>query len=287
MKIKNILFILALMCAFTSCRTIKNITEHKKDVPNITENKLFKGIYTNELEYSTLYAKRLDVSLVQGDESKSFKASLKLKKDNFIQVSVLAPLGIEVARVLLTPDSVKFMNSFNKTYFVSDYRYFSDKYDFNISFDCFQKILTNTFFNFEDCSGSDLKEQKYKFDRTDDSYMLSTIQERALSRKIKKLYKKKRKNKDYALILQKIEIDPVLFRPLKMSVEDMDEHMGVSVNYLDFKDFSGKNFPEKVAFSLFSDSGETSLEIKYVKLEFDTEIESNFRISPKYKEVKF
>lgn len=285
MKVKNILLVLALTYSFVSCRTVKNITEHR-GVPNITENRLFKSIYDNELEYNTLYAKRLDISVVQGDESKNLKASLKLKKDNFIQVSVTAPLGIEVARILLTPDSIKFINSFNKSYFVSDYHYFSDKFDVNVSFDCFQKILTNTFFNFENCSGNSSKEQNYKFDKTDNGYVLSTIEEKTLSRKIKKLYKKKRKNKDYALILQKIEFDPLNFRPVKMSVEDMEEHMGVSVDYFDFKDFSGKIFPEKIVFNLFSDSGKTGLEIKFVKLEFNTEMESNFKISSKYKRIK-
>ena len=51
-------------------------------------------------------------------------------------------------------------------------------------------------------------------------YELSTVEERAISRKIKKFYKKKRKNKDFMLVLQRILIDPEYFRPVKVSVED-------------------------------------------------------------------
>lgn len=283
--VKFILFFV-LACCLVSCRSVKSIVEHK-DLPYITENKLLKNIYANELNYNTLYAKRLDVSIIQKGESNSFKASLKIRRDSFIQVSVTAPLGIELARVLLTPDSVKFVSPFGKKYFTSDYRYFSDKFDANVSYDCFQKILTNTFFNIENCNGGDLKERKYKFERTNENYVLSTVEEKALSRKIKKLYKKKKKNKEYVLIMQKIEINPEWFRPVSMAVEDMDEHVGVSVDYKNFKDFGGKIFPEKIVFNLFSGEGKTNLEIGFSKLEFDVDVEPSFKISSKYKRIDY
>ena len=52
------------------------------------------------------------------------------------------------------------------------------------------------------------------------------------------------------LVLQRILIDPEYFRPVKVSVEDLDEDMSVSVNYGAFKQFSEKNFPEKIVFQL-------------------------------------
>lgn len=69
----------------------------KKDVPVITENKLFKNIENHKLNYNTLFAKRIDVSLTNDKGSNNFKASLKIQRDSFIQISVTAPLGIEVA----------------------------------------------------------------------------------------------------------------------------------------------------------------------------------------------
>lgn len=267
-----------------SCRSVKQVVV-KKEIPAISENKLLKNIESNELEYNTLFAKRLDVSLTEGKGSNSFKASLKIQRDSFIQVSVTAPLGIEVARVLLTKDSIKFVDIFHKKYFLSGYDYFYDKFDAYISYDCIQKILTNTFFNFEDCGGLG-KNKKYKLDRVEAGYELSTVEEKALSRKIKKLYKKRRKNKDFVLILQKILIDPQIFRPLSMSVEDVEEDTGVSVNYGNFENFSGKVFPEKITFDLFSDHNKTSLELKFQKIEFDVPVESNLRISSKYKRIE-
>lgn len=278
------IFFLIICFSVVSCRTAKQVVV-KKEVPAIGENKLFKAIETNELEYNTLFAKRIDASLSNEKGSNSFKASMKIRRDSFIQVTVTAPLGIEVARVLLTVDSIKFVDVYHKKYFLADYYYFYEKYDARINFDCVQKILTNTFFNFELCGGVS-KNRKYKLDRTDSGYELSTVEEKALSRKIKKLYKKRRKNKDYILILQKILIDPQTFRPLSMSVEDVEEDMGVSVNYQRFKDFGGKMFPEKIIFDLFSDHSKTSLELRFLRIDFDVPVEPNLRISSKYKRIE-
>lgn len=277
-----LLFIISLTLA--SCRTAIKLVE-KKEVPPITENKLFKNIEFNELEYKTLFVKRMDISIENKKGSNNFKASLKIQKDNFIQLSVTAPLGIEVARVLLTNDSIKFIDVYHKKYFVTDYEYLNEKYDVRIGYDCIQNLLTNTFFNFESCSGLE-KNKKYKLDRISEGYELSSLEEKALGRKIKKLYKKRRKNKDFILILQKILIDPQSYRPLMMSMEDVDEDMGVAVKYKNFKDFSGKIFPEKMEFILEFDQEKIKVEVKFQKIEFDVPMESNFRISSKYKLIE-
>lgn len=280
----NVVLFLVICFSLASCRSVKQVMV-KKDVPAISENRLLRNIESSELEYNTLFAKRVDVSFADGKGSNSFRASLKIQRDSFIQVSVTAPLGIEVARVLLTRDSIKFIDIYHKKYFLSGYDYFYEKFDARIGYDCIQKILTNTFFNFEDCGGFG-KNKKYKLDRVESGYELSTVEEKALSRKIKKLYKKKRKNKDFILILQKILIDPQIFRPLSMSVEDVEEDTGVSVKYGNFEDFSGKIFPVRITFDLFSDHNKTSLELKFQKIEFDVPVESNLRISSKYKRIE-
>ncbi len=280
MKVCHILFII-ICFSIVSCRTVKQVTV-KKDVPVITENKLFKNIENHKLNYNTLFAKRIDVSLTNDKGSNNFKASLKIQRDSFIQISVTAPLGIEVARILFTNDTIKFADIYHKKYFLSDYTYFADKYEAHITYTFLQNLLTNTFFNPD---VYDTASKKYKLDRVDEGYELSTVEERTLSRKIKKLYKKKRKNKDFILILQKILIDSQEFRPLSISVEDVEENTGVCVDYKNFKNVSGRIFPEIIVFGLFSDYAKTNLELKFQKLEFDVPVESNLKILPKYKRI--
>ncbi len=283
MKIR-LLSIFIICLSVISCHTAKQVVV-KKEVPPITENKLLKNIEENKLKYNTLFAKRVNASLKVGEKKTDFRLSMKIGRDSFIQISVNAPLGIEVARVLLTQDSVKFVDMHNKKYFLSDYSYFYDRFETEMNYDYIQKIFTNSFVNLNFESNPD-KIRRYKLSRIEEGYVLSIIQEKALGRKIKKLYKKKRKNKDFMLIQQQVITDPVMFKPLSFFLEDIEEGTGVGVEYLNFKDFSGKLFPAKFIFDLFSKEKKMSLKLVFEKLEFDVPIKPNFRISSKYKPLK-
>ena len=203
-----------------SCSSVKKTVVHK-ETSNITEGKLFKNIASSELDYSTLYSKKVELSVNINGKGNTLKGMLKIKRDSFIWMSVTAPLGIEVARIYLTPDSVKFLDSYNKKYLLTDYNFFFDRFGIDIQFDCIQKILTNVYFNLENCGQNEYRNDKFKFEKSDNDYVLSNLQKRAINRKIKKFFKKKRKNKDFALVLQKIHIDPEFFRPYKLSLEDL------------------------------------------------------------------
>ena len=289
MRIYYILFLISCL-SVVSCRTTKDIATKErvieKDVPSISENKLLKNIDNHELEYNTLFAKRIDASLSTDKGNNNFGVALRIQRDSFIQISVMGPLNIELARVLLTNDSVKFVDRHNKKYFIGNYDYFYDKFDIRMDYNNIQSILTNTFFNFNINDVKDKHKRAYKFNRTDEVYELSTVEEKALNRKIKKLHKKIRKNKDFILILQKISIDPQSFRPMKMLVKDLEGDIGVNLNYEMFRDFSGKTFPKKMSFDLFLESSRMNVILEFDKIEFDVAVKSNLIISSKYKRIE-
>ncbi len=278
-----ILFIV--VCCFISCKSVEKIAV-RKDLPAITEGRLFKNIDTAQLEYNSLYSKKMDISISRNGKRDNLKGALKIRRDSFIWMSLTAPLGIEVARVLLTPDSVKFIDSYKKRYFFTDYQYFDDRFDLKINFSCIQKLLTNVYFNLESCSRNEEKEVRFKLSQNGENYVLSNIQQKAISRKVRKYFKKKRKNKDFALFLQKIHIDPYYFRPVKISWEDLDEDMGISAVYDNQKNYEGKIFPEKIIFQVFFDENKIELELKFSRLEFNVKVVPNFRISSKYKSIQ-
>ncbi len=264
---------------------MKHVVENHRDLPNITEGKLFKNINSNELEYNTIYAKKVDLTLKDNKTSHDLKAILRIQRDSFIWVSVSGPLGVDVARLLLTPDSVKFVSPREKKYFISDYSYFAERFDVGLTFDCFQRILTNQFFDFESCTTEVDRGRRYKLDKTDSDYVLYTLEEKALGRKLRKLYKKRKKNKEFSLVLQKIHINPDCFRPNAVSIEDLEENVGMSVQYKKIKDFDGHLFPGKIVFKAFSDTVNWEVELNFDRLEFDVEVSSNFKISSKYKRM--
>lgn len=277
--------VLLLFVCLVSCRSAKTVVKEKVELPNVTEGRLFKNVVDSALDFNTLYAKKIDLTLRDGKKENTLKAMLRIQRDSFIWVSVTAPLGIEVARVLFTPDSIKFISSREKEYFLSDYSYFSDKFDVDLTFDCFQKILSNHFFDFTSCTSLVDRNKRYKLDKSGDDYVLYSLEEKAIGRKLKRLYKKKRKNKEFTLVLQKVHINPDNFRPNLISIEDLEEKIGVSVNYERFNRFGERLFPSRLIFKLFSKTDDIEVTMDFSRLEFDVDVSPSFKISSKYKRI--
>ena len=162
---------------------------------------------------------------------------------------------------------------------------FSEKFDVDLNFNCLQRILTNQFFDFTSCTSSVDRNKRYKFDKSGEDYVLYSLEQRAIGRKLKRLYKRKRKNKEFTLVMQKVHVNPVNFRPNAVSIEDLEEELEVSVRYARFKDFEGKLFPERLVFKLLSDTDDLELTLDFTRLEFDVKVSPSFRISNKYKRI--
>lgn len=268
-----------------SCRTAKQVVT-EKDIPLMTEHKLLKQIESNRLNDSTLFAKRIEVSFTDGENSDNFKASLKISRDSFMQISLTAPLGIEVARILLTQDSIKFVDVYHKKYFLADYDYFNQRYDVSLTYDFLQNIFTNTFSDFTLLDESNLRTKRYKLDRTEMGYKLWTVDKKNAGKKLKKFYKQSGSERDEIILLQEILIDPTYFRPLSMSLKDLNEGVGISVRYENFVKFGEELFPEKMRFTLFSKKSNMDLNLKFQRMEFNVPVEPNFRILSKYKRME-
>jgi hypothetical protein len=71
--------------------------------------------------------------------------SLRIRKDSLIWVSVVPGLGIEVARLRITPDSVYLVNRLNKTYFAGDYSLLREKFKVDVDFAMVQAILLGNY----------------------------------------------------------------------------------------------------------------------------------------------
>jgi hypothetical protein len=115
---------------FTSCRSTKKISQAvvKKDTtamvvtmpPKEDTAKLVKDLLDNmntrRIQYSTFSAKiKVDYWNSKGKQP-DFVANIRMKKDSLIWISLSSDLGIEGIRVLITPDSVKFLDKLANTY---------------------------------------------------------------------------------------------------------------------------------------------------------------------------
>jgi hypothetical protein len=118
---KNILiravYTLVFLVALIGCKAKKVIlappvvpaTPSVQVEPNNTRKNKLKSIMESDLVFNTLAVKSKAVLSIN-DKSNDVNMNFRIKNNEVIWVSVTAIAGLEVARALITPDSVKILN---------------------------------------------------------------------------------------------------------------------------------------------------------------------------------
>ena len=84
---------------------------------------------------------RTRIQYKDGERNVSASANIRIKKDSIIWMSLSPLLGIEVARAMITQDSLVLMNRLNREYMVYDFENLSDKFQFDISYHLIQSLI--------------------------------------------------------------------------------------------------------------------------------------------------
>ena len=137
----NILLFL-IIASLTSCYVFKK-TNSEKNVLNensLSEKELVKTInsYNISPEWTSISSK---VKINKEGQETTINAQIRIKKDSAIWISVKAPLGIEVFRTMITPDTIYYINRINKGYFIKHISQAEKLLKTNISYKKIQEIL--------------------------------------------------------------------------------------------------------------------------------------------------
>ena len=128
------LFLIGILFFITSCKPKQQLTAVASSKKITAKSKIkAEDLRKNEAVFQTFQSKSKTVISLDG-KTYDVNLSLRIKKDEIIWASVTAFAGIEVARILITPDSIKLMNRTEGTYsekpFSFIHTYTSNKIDF-------------------------------------------------------------------------------------------------------------------------------------------------------------
>lgn len=117
----------------------KNKTDSTKTVSESSETvKPLIIVQPDELDFNAIKI-RSKVAFSSPDFSQTFPATLQVKKDSIIWISVA--VGLEVARGIITPDSAVFLDRLNRNVYQFNYQELSEFMGFQVSFDLVQSLL--------------------------------------------------------------------------------------------------------------------------------------------------
>lgn len=99
-----------------------------------------ESVKVNSISFDYLVAKSKVDFKSKSQDFDNTNINIRMKKDSIIWLSVTG-VGFEVARGLITRDSIVFMDKIHKDYFVFSYAQLSKQYNFDLNFALLQSVI--------------------------------------------------------------------------------------------------------------------------------------------------
>jgi hypothetical protein len=235
---------------------------------------LVNKLLDNEFQFNTISAKAAVVVADSSNKKTSFKTHLRIKKDSIIWMSITPLLGIEVARVLITQDSVKLMNRAKSEYFVGDFDYINNLFGADLDYQMLEALLIGNSLDFE------MNDKvRSSVDRKKDLYYLSTEKKRRIKKELKK---DKDKIKEQS---QTLWLNPINFRINELLLSSPQSEKTLKGVYSDYREIDTQLLPYKMNFSLESKT-KVVIDVSYNKFTSGKSLSFSFKIPSKYEQIK-
>jgi len=284
--------ILILLVTFwlSSCRTAREIPT--ANVKSISAGKLLKRVEQNSFDYEYFTIKRISCQFSNNGKNTNFSINLKTLRDEKILVSI-SKLRVPVGRVLLTPDSVKYVNYIEHNYFIDDYSYLSDFLNIDLDFATIQSIISNNAFSYRnDAKNKDFR--KFKSFVEDGMYVLQSektkkifkIEKKTEIGKTGKVERRMKRLDDEALILQKMYFDPENFDLIELIIDDKTNNRIMNMKFDNFVEVQNNDYPGVIETRFNSGQNEVKLKLKMSGFSTDKINSFNIKIPEKYEQIK-
>lgn len=261
------LFIISLF--WTSCSGSKKAI--KTPIKEEGSEYLISQMMENQNHFETFKGKAL-ASITSNGKTNDLKINIRIRKDSAIWVSISAGVGLEAARVMLTQDSVMFLNRIDKTFFAGNYQFINTMINAQVDFDIVQALLTGNDFKWYDY-------QELKASIDNQSYQL----ESAHRRKLKKYSKL---NEEINVIYQSIWLNSQTFKIERIKIKEIkNNNKKIDALYSNFKTMDDQVLPMQYDITI-SAKEDIIIDASLIKVDLNESLSFPFNIPSKYEEIK-
>lgn len=266
----QIFLLFSIIFVFQSCGIFKHHKKIKNEENQELKNTL-KSIKLNELKFNTFYS-TFSGKFENNDNKVPLKGILKIKRDTFILISVRPFMGIEIAKILLTPDSIKIIDKIKKQYIATDYNYIKNKFSHDLDFRIIQSILINKYF-------------EYPKNKKISDYTMTLMMQKNNPEKyfdFTNIFEFNRKKAKHSLIFTQNN-----FKLVTNNFSTFDNLININISYSEFNEIENSKFPKKIEIKLSENKIKNNILITYKNILINKRLNSNFVIPNNYKKAKF
>lgn len=300
-KRQNIIIIFLLLLVLVSCKAARFINGGKGET--IRPHRLYRHLEANRFDFENVNLK-FSANVDFGESSQSFGGNIKIKRDSIIWIS-LRSFNVEGLRVVITKDSVKYINRLDNTYYLGEFSFLQERFAIDVDYNALEAILTNNFFFYP--SSEDTAKSVSDFKLCEDSvyhcmtsiskrkYNRFFVDEKGADRIERRLERESQQDsvnrfwqrgefEDY--YYQIVKVMPGLYRVKEMFLENYVQQQSLSIRYEDQVLEDTQFFPSKifVELSSFIFFVELKLNIESVGVN-NTDMSFPFKVTNKYKEI--
>ena len=291
MNIKG-LSILAALMVVVSCKQGRPLTLINRELPARSPEKVLERVLERDVKPSEYYSAKAAVELTMPDGKRSFKAQIRSVHDSAAWVSVVPALGIEVARVLMTPDSIKLLDKMNDHFFIGDSTSAMARFGMNPDLTMLQRALQGLPIGLD-------PEEKYRSDREDGQYVLTSKEKRRFVRAAeditpgdtlardrdmgeRRLERTLRKAEDKEAIVHRFWIEPESFRITRVQISDLVRDRTADVRY-EVRGGPEEHFmPTRISITLSEGERQASGVLELSKITLEGPLSLPFRVPEKF-----
>jgi hypothetical protein len=212
--------------------------------------------YENEVDFNTLQGK-LGLVYQTEERSQSVTVNFRMKKNDTIWMSGQL-LGIPLAKVMITPNSVQFYEKITKTYFDGDFSLLSDLLGTPLDYEKVQNLLLGQ-------TIYDLRDERYSLTESVRGYQLEPAQENFLKR----------------MFL----LDAGNFKAVAQQLGQEQANRSVTVTYPEYQMIQGQAFPREIKIIASEAAESTLIDMTFRNVEFNVPVSFPFSIPSGYEEI--
>ncbi len=272
--IKSKLLYISLFCMLTIVSCKQSERAKRSSLEGKKTEYLIQQMQSNSFDFDTFQSKA-EFKIDQGEKTNSFKANIRIKKDSLIWISITPLLGIEMARILITRDTIKVINRFDKEYFIGDYSYINKKFNVELEFEIIQSLMLGNAIPFEE-------DEKIKFATDKGYYYLGNLKKRKAKKANNKPNKIEKENEE----LISLWMNPTSFRIEKILFSDLAADRFLLGEYSNYFEVNGQLLPKNLVFN-FESKKPAKIKIEYSRVSLNQDMKFSFNISSKYEKVYY
>lgn len=253
-NIKTTLIALLVLLSF-SCKSTKSVIASGEASNKLSAKQVIKQHQKNDVDFKTMQAK-VRIDLIEGEKEQGLTFNFRMERDKVIWLS--APFGI--ARMMVTPDKVRFYNKQDNQYFDGNYELLSDFVGVDLDFSKVQNILLGqAIYN--------LKDEPHKVEVNENSYALQP--------------------KDQNVLLELFYlINPSHFKMDSLQLYQQLKRRMLQVDYSSYQEVKHQVLPKNIRIIATEDSEQVAITLEFKSVSLNDEVRFPFKIPKGFEEIK-